>query len=59
MSIIAELSYKDKPVGQIKISDSGFVFMTDYSRPDLGQQDYMYFRNTGCPVWDKVEPADR
>jgi len=55
MSVFVELSYKSKPVGQIAVSDSGFVFMTDYSRPYLGQQSYRYFDNTNCPIWDKAE----
>ncbi len=54
MSVLVELSHKDKPIGQIKVSDSGFVFMTDYSRKDLGQQNYSYFDRGSCPLWDKA-----
>ena len=55
MGVYVELSRKGKPIGQIKISDSGFIFMQDYSRPDLHWQDYNYFNQKCCPIWDKAE----
>ncbi len=55
MSVLVELSYRNKPMGKIIVSDSGFVFMIDYARPDLGQQDYGYFINTTIPSWDKAQ----
>lgn len=52
MSVVVILSYKNRPVGKIRVSDCGFVFMQDYSRPDLGEQNYSFFDRGLCSAWD-------